>query len=264
MVSASRALDGVRRRAGREAADGTPATEVPGAMSTSDEPTRATTAMPAGMPIHSAEMALARRGLGRRPGVAGGVSVAVDGATASGGGARRRRSAPPRRRAWWPDPSCQHPPAVNTSLNGTGRARGAAQRKDHGCAPARASPVRARRSPGRLAGRAELRRRAAESSSTLVTSPFTTASMTSATSSEHVLQRRQEGGDLVVRDLCRGVQRASAPPGCMASTTAAGRPRDRSRTPPWRPRCSAGRARRHRLSTALRRPAASELREVPA
>ena len=175
-------------------------------------------------------MALAGRGLGRRPGERGGVSVAVDGRggvvdrhlVGAGPGDQIRHAITPRLST---RPSMVRDARAgprNGSITDAGRGIRAA--------------VRASRPLGRLRSSPGTASPSSESSSTFDASPVTTASMTSATSREHVLQRGQEGGDLVVGDLRRRVAQSSAPPMLHRVDDGGGVVvAMRSRTPPSRP-----------------------------
>ena len=136
------------------------------------------------------EVALLRRGLGRRPlvGRAAGCRRRRPrrcGAS-SGAGRRRRRLVGVR-----PCGQIGHviPPASNVPLHGKRSRIPAVQRSDH---DGRTRLTAARRAPGISRPPPGTLRRGPGSPSSLVWSPATAALMTSATPLEHRLQRRQE------------------------------------------------------------------------
>ena len=90
VVSASRFWIASAAAPGVRPPTGTPATDVPGAISTSDEATRPTTATPAAMPIHRAVRALAAARAAAAHAYAARFAVAVDGGWRHPAGGRGR------------------------------------------------------------------------------------------------------------------------------------------------------------------------------
>ena len=227
VVSASRLCTASAAAPGVRPPTGTPATEVPGAISTSEDATRATTAMPAGMPSHSARCRLRGAGSGgahssfgaspspstglRHP-VAWAVAASSIGASSAPGLVARSVMPSP--------PGCQH---VDSMVRDGRPGPGNGSITDAATASVGGARLRRRRPPGRpRSSRWNSSPSCGEVVDLRHVALSRPPSMTSATSANMSCSDGHERGDLVVRDLRRGVRRAPPRPSCIASTAAAG------------------------------------------